>query len=250
MQGAMLRQTNDVDARLLNEKFAADEKTFTFRYGGMEDYHSGLEGMIGNPDPRVAEAVEWEHTQSMESSKEFSCWWKGNTTAKTEYNYVVILAGGIDATICHREGCANNIYRIMKPEVKFARAINSARMRAGVTVWNNSAENIMGVRVEEVMGHNPCAGFLPADHHYATNAALDMVLRFREAAGFKFPVIKKTRAAAQYDIEASCGGEKITGVIDVGRVTARRQETAIQLNIPVQPINTADKVYALLRMMV
>ena len=89
---AMLRQTNDVDARLLNEKFAADEKTFTFRYGGMEDYHSGLEGMIGNPDPRVAEAVEWEHTQSMESSKEFSCWWKGNTTAKTEYNYVVSLA--------------------------------------------------------------------------------------------------------------------------------------------------------------
>jgi hypothetical protein len=89
---AMLRQTNDVDARLLNEKFAADEKTFTFRYGGMEDYHAGLEGMIGNPDPRVAEAVEWEHTQSTESSKEFSCWWKGNTTAKTEYNYVVSLA--------------------------------------------------------------------------------------------------------------------------------------------------------------
>ena len=32
----------------------------------MEDYHAGLEGMIGNPDPRVAETVEWEHTQSIE----------------------------------------------------------------------------------------------------------------------------------------------------------------------------------------
>jgi hypothetical protein len=90
---AMLRQTKDVDARLLNEKFAADEKTFTFRYGDMmEDYHAGLEGMIGNPDPRVAETVEWEHTQSIESIKEFSCWWKGKTTAKNEYDYVVSLA--------------------------------------------------------------------------------------------------------------------------------------------------------------
>jgi hypothetical protein len=89
---ATLRQTIDVDARVLNEKFAADEKTFTFRYGGMEDYHAGLEGMIGNPDPRVAETVEWEHTQSLESSQEFSCWWKGTTTAKTEYDYVVSLA--------------------------------------------------------------------------------------------------------------------------------------------------------------
>jgi hypothetical protein len=89
---AILCQTNEVDARLLNEKFAADEKAFTFRYGGMEDYHAGLEGMIGNPDPRVAETVEWEHKHSMESSQEFSCWWKGTTTAKTEYDYVVSLA--------------------------------------------------------------------------------------------------------------------------------------------------------------
>ena len=90
--------------------------------------------------------------------------------------------------------------------------INSASMRAGVTAWNNSAENIIAVGVEEVMGHSPCAGFAPADHHYATNASLDTVLRFKKPAAFKFPVITKTGAAAhQHDIEASCGGEKITG---------------------------------------
>ena len=72
--------------------------------------------------------------------------------------------GGIDATICHREGYANIIYRIMKPEVKFARAINSARMRAGVTVWNNSAENIIGRRVEEVMGET--GFYVPVLHLY------------------------------------------------------------------------------------
>jgi hypothetical protein len=89
---AMLRQTNDVDAPRLNENFAADKRTTTIPYGGMEDYHAGLEGMIGIPDPRVAEVVEWEHTRSTESSKEFSCLWKGETTAKNEYNYVVNLA--------------------------------------------------------------------------------------------------------------------------------------------------------------
>ena len=85
---AALRKTKEVNAHVLNEKFAADKDTFTFRYGGMEEYHGGLEGMIGNPDPRVAEAVEWEHMKSSESTKVFECWWKGETSALAEYDYV------------------------------------------------------------------------------------------------------------------------------------------------------------------
>jgi hypothetical protein len=88
---ATLQKTKEVDAHLLNEKFAADKDTFTFRYGGMEEYHGGLEGMIGNPDPRVAEAVTWEHTKSNESTKSFTCWWKGETSALVEYDYVANL---------------------------------------------------------------------------------------------------------------------------------------------------------------
>ena len=61
---AQLRQTAEVDASKLNEKFATDGNSFTFTYGGMELYHGGLEGMIGNPDPRVAEQMEWEHRRS------------------------------------------------------------------------------------------------------------------------------------------------------------------------------------------
>jgi hypothetical protein len=57
---AALRNVEDVDAGRLNEKFAADGGTFTFRYAGMDDYHNGLEGMIGNPDPRLWEQMKWE----------------------------------------------------------------------------------------------------------------------------------------------------------------------------------------------
>ena len=88
---AILRKIKEVDAQVLNEKFAADNDTFTFRYGGMEQYHGGLEGMIGNPDPRLAKAVEWEHTKSNESGKMFKCWWKGETSALVEYEYVANL---------------------------------------------------------------------------------------------------------------------------------------------------------------
>jgi hypothetical protein len=95
---ARLRVAKDVDARELNEKFAADGSAFTFRYAGMEEYHGGLEGMLGNPDPRVAEAVAWEHTQSPDSAKLFPCWWIGETTPQVEYAYVANQAAKQEET--------------------------------------------------------------------------------------------------------------------------------------------------------
>jgi hypothetical protein len=43
----------------------------------------------GNPDPRIKETIEWEHTKSNYAAKSFWCWWRGNTTACEEYDYVV-----------------------------------------------------------------------------------------------------------------------------------------------------------------
>jgi hypothetical protein len=85
---AALRKTKDVDARQLNQKFAADGSSFTFQYGSMKEYHAGLEGLIGNPDPRVGEMMAWEHASSPYSAKGFVCWWCGETTAAAEYKYV------------------------------------------------------------------------------------------------------------------------------------------------------------------
>jgi hypothetical protein len=85
---AALRKAKDIDARQLNQKFAADGSSFTFQYGSMMEYHAGLEGLIGNPDPRVGEMMEWEHANSPYSAKAFVCWWCGETTAAAEYKYV------------------------------------------------------------------------------------------------------------------------------------------------------------------
>jgi hypothetical protein len=79
----------EVDAVKLNQKFAADGECFTFNYGGMKEYHAGLEGMIGNPDPRVRLIMEEEHKTSQYATKSFMCWWRGKTTAEEEFDYVV-----------------------------------------------------------------------------------------------------------------------------------------------------------------
>jgi len=42
-----LKAVAEVDANKLNEKFAADGSCFTFQFGGMEEFHEGLEGKIG-----------------------------------------------------------------------------------------------------------------------------------------------------------------------------------------------------------
>jgi hypothetical protein len=89
-----LKAQRQGDARALHTKFSTSGDCMTFVFGGMEEYHNGLEGMIGNPDPRVHETVEWEHMQSDCSNKAFACWWLGKgrqsnkTTAREEYDYV------------------------------------------------------------------------------------------------------------------------------------------------------------------
>ena len=83
-----LKKAEEVDATTLNNKFTADDSSFTFQFGGMEEFHEGLEGKIGNPDPRIQETIEHEHMDSSYATKSFWCWWRGNTTAREEYDYV------------------------------------------------------------------------------------------------------------------------------------------------------------------
>jgi hypothetical protein len=99
---AALRKTKAVDARQLNQKFAADGSSFTFQYGSMKEYHAGLEGLIGNPDPRVGEMMAWEHANSPYSTKAFVCWWCGETTAAAEYKYIATQPANEEDT---KNGC-------------------------------------------------------------------------------------------------------------------------------------------------
>jgi Leucine-rich repeat (LRR) protein len=105
---ADLRNTECADASLLNDKFASDGDSFTFRYGGMEQYHGGLEALIGNPDPRVGEAMRWEHMESPFGCAEYECWWTGKTTACKEYEYVVHGVANESETLNGRRESGNH----------------------------------------------------------------------------------------------------------------------------------------------
>jgi hypothetical protein len=87
-----LKQQDEVDANKMNAKFVAEGNGFTYVYGGMDVYHGGLEGYIGNPDPDIMRAMEYEHTNSPYADHRFKCWGvfgsDHKTTANTEWAYI------------------------------------------------------------------------------------------------------------------------------------------------------------------
>jgi hypothetical protein len=44
---AQLKKVGEVDPNKINDKFSANESCFTFNFGGMKEFHEGLEGKIG-----------------------------------------------------------------------------------------------------------------------------------------------------------------------------------------------------------
>jgi hypothetical protein len=83
----------------LNTKFAADENSFTFVYGGIEMFYGGLEAYLGNPNANILWAMEQEHANSVYAQREFMCWgvFKSEhmTAALVEWNYVVNFGGQV-----------------------------------------------------------------------------------------------------------------------------------------------------------
>ena len=62
-------------------------------YGGLDEFHQGLESQIGLPNPRVYEGMMQEHTARGDSGKEFVAWNYGiHTTPAIEWEYVVCPA--------------------------------------------------------------------------------------------------------------------------------------------------------------
>jgi hypothetical protein len=87
-------QQREVDAVMLNTKFAAMKGAFEFQFGGMDDYHGGLEGLIGTPHPDLETIMRYEHCDSTYAKEEFECSYTGEeggaslTTACAQYTYV------------------------------------------------------------------------------------------------------------------------------------------------------------------
>lgn len=73
----------------MNMKFASEAGSFVFTYGDESDFHSGLEDLIGDPNPRVFQTMKREHTREKDSQIK---WTTGNygvtTTPEIEWHFV------------------------------------------------------------------------------------------------------------------------------------------------------------------
>jgi hypothetical protein len=75
-----------------NSKFSGDGGggQITMVYGKLDDFHKGLETMIGLPNPRVFEGMEADHCSRADSEDGFTAWNYGiHTTPSIEWEYVV-----------------------------------------------------------------------------------------------------------------------------------------------------------------
>ena len=75
-----------------NSKFSGDGGggQITMVYGKLDEFHKGLESMIGLPNPRVFEGMEADHCGRADSYDNFTAWNYGiTTTPSVEWEYVV-----------------------------------------------------------------------------------------------------------------------------------------------------------------
>ena len=79
------------EAEALSAKFAAT--SFEYKYGDMEQFFGGLEGLVGTPSHDVMNEMRREHA----SDEQFEAWnadVKRKTTPRAEWSYVVDCAAG------------------------------------------------------------------------------------------------------------------------------------------------------------
>ena len=71
---ATAEQTSGADVRAAHDKFVQEGKAFQLKYQDISTFFGGLEAKIGPPKPKVAEAMEEEHTSAADSNTSFfSC---------------------------------------------------------------------------------------------------------------------------------------------------------------------------------
>jgi hypothetical protein len=138
-----LGQQEHLDAQKLNEKFLADSSCFEFKYGGMDDYHGGLERLIGQPYLNLRERMEWEHTLSPYANAHF--WWSfGETTAAHEWEYVVDYQGTVETADKGRNGAlladlfAVNATQIEEAGLQDVEVIALRLYTGPIYVWYNN----------------------------------------------------------------------------------------------------------------
>ena len=112
-----LVQAKAVSGKALNDKFRSE--SFEMSYGEVADFFTGLEGLIGPPNPNLKEGMVYEHCGATDSHRKFvTSNTDITTTSWTEWLFVVdperylsetgkqhwpdlILGGGHSSTVHH-----------------------------------------------------------------------------------------------------------------------------------------------------
>jgi len=94
---SQLQHAQAATATELHDKFVADGKGFTLKLGGLKDFFSGLETIVGSPSPQVEQAMVREHCEMQDATTPFAMPnRKATTTSTIEWLFVSNPADGAD----------------------------------------------------------------------------------------------------------------------------------------------------------
>lgn len=95
-QAQELARAEAATAQELVAKFCDDGSSFVMTFSGLSTFFSGLEGLIGSPSPRLADAITREHCKCVDSLVEFTTPnYSVTTTSSIEYHFVVEPSTGL-----------------------------------------------------------------------------------------------------------------------------------------------------------
>ena len=88
-QAQTIAQAEATTARELVSKFSQDGSSFSMAFSGLSTFFSGLEGLIGSPSPKLADAISREHCGASDSNEIFTTPnYSVHTTSAVEYHFV------------------------------------------------------------------------------------------------------------------------------------------------------------------
>jgi hypothetical protein len=95
-QAQALARAEAATARELHAKFCEDGSSFSMTFSGLSTFFSGLEGLVGSPSPRLADAIAREHCKATDSLEEFTTPnYSVTTTPPVEFYFVVEPSTGL-----------------------------------------------------------------------------------------------------------------------------------------------------------
>ena len=95
-QAQVLASAEAATANELVAKFCQQSSAFSMTFSGLSTFFSGLEGLVGAPSPRLADAIAREHCKASDSRDEFvTPNYSVTTSSEVEYTFIADPSAGL-----------------------------------------------------------------------------------------------------------------------------------------------------------